>query len=89
MPGVTATQAGRGTVLDVGGTTNLQTTSFQIHGGRATDSRVMVDGVRIGNALATSSVTNFVPNQGSTSEVSIDYSAASAEPAVAVAVASW
>jgi hypothetical protein len=79
MPGVTATQAGRGTVLDVGGTTNLQTTSFQIHGGRATDSRVMVDGVRIGNALATSSVTNFVPNQGSTSEVSIDYSAASAE----------
>ncbi|MEO8256656.1 MAG: carboxypeptidase regulatory-like domain-containing protein [Acidobacteriota bacterium] len=79
LPGVTATQAGRGTVLDVGGTTNLQTTSFQIHGGRTTDSRVMVDGVRIGNALATSSVTNFVPNQGSTSEVTIDYSAASAE----------
>ena len=79
LPGVTATQAGRGTVLDVGGTTNLQTTSFQIHGGRATDTRVMIDGVRIGNALATSSVTNFVPNQGSTSEVSVDYSAASAE----------
>ncbi|MEP7305255.1 MAG: carboxypeptidase regulatory-like domain-containing protein [Acidobacteriota bacterium] len=79
LPGVTATQAGRGTVLDVGGTTNLQTTSFQIHGGRTTDTRVMIDGVRISNALATSSVTNFVPNQGSTSEVSVDYSATSAE----------
>jgi hypothetical protein len=79
LPGVTATQAGRGTVLDVGGTTNLQTTSFQIHGGRTTDTRVMIDGVRIGNALATSSVTNFVPNQGSTSEVTVDYSASSAE----------
>jgi hypothetical protein len=66
LPGVTASAAGFGTVLDVGGTRNLQTTSFQIHGGRATDTRVMIDGARIGNALATSSVTNFVPDNGST-----------------------
>jgi hypothetical protein len=79
VPGVTVTQAARGAATDVGGTTNLQTASMQIHGGRATDTRVMIDGVRIGNALATSSVTNFVPNQGSAAEVTVDYSSGSAE----------
>jgi hypothetical protein len=79
LPGVTATQAGFGTVLDVGGTRNLQTTSFQIHGGRATDTRVMIDGARIGNALATSSVTNFVPDNGSTREITVEYAGVSAE----------
>ena len=74
VPGVTVTQAARGAATDVGGTTNLQTASMQIHGGRATDTRVMIDGVRIGNALATSSVTNFVPNQGAAAEVNVDYS---------------
>jgi hypothetical protein len=79
VPGVTVTQAARGSAVDVGGTTNLQTASMQIHGGRATDTRVMIDGVRIGNALATSSVTNFVPNQGAAAEVTVDYSSGSAE----------
>jgi hypothetical protein len=79
LPGVTASQAGFGTVLDVGGTRNLQTTSFQIHGGRATDTRVMIDGARIGNALATSSVTNFVPDNGSTREIAVEYAGVSAE----------
>jgi hypothetical protein len=79
VPGLTASAAGFGTVLDVGGTRNLQTASFQIHGGRATDTRVMIDGARIGNALATSSVTNFVPDNGSTREITIEYAGVSAE----------
>ena len=79
VPASPSTQAARGSAVDVGGTTNLQTASMQIHGGRATDTRVMIDGVRIGNALATSSVTNFVPNQGAAAEVTVDYSSGSAE----------
>jgi hypothetical protein len=79
LPGVTQTAAGFGTVLDVGGTRTLQTGNLQIHGGRASDTRVMVDGARIGNALATSSVSNFVPDNGSTREVTIEYAGVSAE----------
>jgi hypothetical protein len=79
LPGVTSAAAGFGTVLDVGGTRNLQTTTFQIHGGRSTDTRVMIDGARIGNALATSSVTNFVPDNGSTREIAVEYAGVSAE----------
>ncbi len=58
---------------------NLQTATFQIHGGRSTDTRVMIDGARIGNALATSSVTNFVPDNGSTREIAVEYAGVSAE----------
>src|SRR5687768_6603345 len=79
LPGVTQTSAGFGTVLDVGGTRSLQTGNLQIHGGRTTDTRVMVDGARIGNALATSSVSNFVPDNGSTREITIEYAGVSAE----------
>lgn len=79
LPGVTATQAGFGTVLDVGGTRNLQTTRFEVHGARTSDTRVMVDGVRIGNVLATSEVTNFVPDAGSAREITVEYAGVSAE----------
>ena len=79
LPGVTASQAGFGTVLDVGGTRNLQTTRFEVHGARTSDTRVMVDGVRIGNVLATSEVTNFVPDTGSTREITVEYAGVSAE----------
>ena len=79
IPGLQAAQAGRGTVADVGGTSNLQTTRFTIHGGRQEDTRVSIDGVRIGNGLATSSITNFVPDAASTQEITIDYGSASAE----------
>src|SRR6266704_1640077 len=34
VPGVVAAQPGRGTLADVGGTNNLQNTTFSIHGGR-------------------------------------------------------
>ena len=68
VPGVTATQAARARCSTSAAPPTCRRRRFQIHGGRATDTRVMIDGVRIGNALATSSVTNFVPNQGGTSK---------------------
>jgi hypothetical protein len=36
LPGVNASQPGRGGLQDVGGTNNLQNTTFSIHGGRTT-----------------------------------------------------
>src|SRR6188768_230939 len=52
VPGLLATQPGRGTLADVGGTNNLQNTQFNIHGGRTSDTRLQLDGVRLGNVLS-------------------------------------
>src|SRR4030095_6999737 len=41
VPGLSARQPGRGTLADIGGTNNLQNTTFTIHGGRTSDSRLM------------------------------------------------
>jgi Carboxypeptidase regulatory-like domain len=80
IPGLTSTQgAARGNLMDVGGTRNLQNTLVSIHGGRVEDTRVMIDGVRIGNMSGAGQWHNFVPDQGSTQEVVIDYGAVSAE----------
>jgi hypothetical protein len=80
VPGLTTTQgAARGNLMDVGGTRNLQNTLVSIHGGRDGDTRVMIDGVRIGNMSGAGQWHNFVPDQGSTQEVVIDYGAVSAE----------
>src|SRR5436309_4664717 len=80
VPGLTTTQgAARGNLMDVGGTRNLQNTLISIHGGRDGDTRVMIDGVRIGNMSGAGQWHNFVPDQGSTQEVVIDYGAVSAE----------
>jgi carboxypeptidase family protein len=80
IPGLTTTQgAARGNLMDVGGTRNLQNTLISIHGGRDGDTRVMIDGVRIGNMSGSGQWHNFVPDQGSTQEVVIDYGAVSAE----------
>ena len=49
IPGLAATQPGRGALADVGGTNNLQNTQFSIHGGRTSDTRLQLDGVRLGN----------------------------------------
>jgi hypothetical protein len=80
IPGITTTQgAARGSLVDVGGTRNLQNTLISIHGGRDGDTRVMIDGVRIGNMAGAGQWHNFVPDQGATQEVVIDYGAISAE----------
>jgi carboxypeptidase family protein len=81
IPGVAAAQPGRGALADVGGTNNLQNTTFSIHGGRTSDTRLQLDGVRLGNVLSPGEFSNFVPDTGATQEVAIDYAAISAEQA--------
>jgi len=81
IPGVNAAQPGRGGLQDVGGTNNLQNTTFSIHGGRTSDTRLQLDGVRLGNVLSPGEFSNFVPDTGATQEVAVDYAAISAEQA--------
>src|SRR4029453_5031985 len=50
-----------------------------IHGGGATDQRVMVDGLVIRNVGSTGSLTNLFPDMSSTQEITVDYGAVSAE----------
>jgi hypothetical protein len=79
IPGLSASQPGRGALQDVGGTNNLQNTTFVIHGSRQGDTRLQLDGVRVGNILSEGQFSNFVPDTGSTQEVTVDYAAVSAE----------
>lgn len=80
IPGLSSNQgASRGSTMDVGGTNNLQNTLISMHGGRRSDTRLMIDGVRVGNAAGEGQWTNYVPDTGSAQEVSIDYSAVQAE----------
>jgi hypothetical protein len=67
--------------VDVGGTNIINTTcgSLSIHGGAVADTRLLVDGITIANAEGTGWSSNMLPNMGSTQEVSVDYSSASAE----------
>ncbi|PWT82268.1 MAG: hypothetical protein C5B57_08945 [Blastocatellia bacterium] len=73
IPGVTAG------VQDVGGQNTLQLGTVQIHGGRGTDQRVMIDGVTIRNGTVEGAIANFIPDMGSTQEMTVDYAAGSAE----------
>jgi hypothetical protein len=80
IPGLTSTQgASRGNVMDVGGTSNLQNTLVSIHGGQVSDTRVMIDGVRIGNMSGAGQWHNFVPDEGATQEVVVDIGGINAE----------
>ena len=65
--------------MDVGGTNNLQTSTMTIHGGRTGDTRVLLDGLAIRNIGSEGQFSNFVPDTGSTQEVTIDYGAVTAE----------
>ena len=79
IPGLAASQPGRGALADVGGTNNLQNTQFSIHGGRTSDTRLQLDGVRLGNVLSPGEFSNFVPDTSATQEVAVDFAAVSAE----------
>ena len=80
VPGLQVNASGtRGTLADVGGTNNLQNMTLTMHGGRSYDTRLMVDGIRIGNAGSGGEFTNYVPDMGSTQELVIDYAAITAE----------
>jgi hypothetical protein len=64
---------------DVGGQGTLALSGVAIHDGRATDQRQMVDGLTIRNVAGPGQTTNFIPDVGSSQEVTIDYAAGSAE----------
>jgi carboxypeptidase family protein len=83
IPGIQAAQPGRGGLQDVGGTNNLQNTTFSIHGSRTFDTRLQIDGVRLGNVLSPGEFSNYVPDTSATQEVTIDYSSMQAELAFA------
>jgi len=90
IPGLSGTQPGRaGSVADVGGANNLQITWMSIHGSRQSDMRVMVDGVNIRNLANEGNSSNFVPDMGSTQEVTVDYAAGSAELTIDLATDVW
>jgi hypothetical protein len=83
IPGIQSAQPGRGGLQDVGGTNNLQNTTFSIHGSRTFDTRLQIDGVRLGNVLSPGEFSNYVPDTSATQEVTIDYSSMQAELAFA------
>jgi hypothetical protein len=76
IPGMTIS-----TAQDVGGTNSLAgtTTSLAIHGGRPGDQRILIDGLPTANAETTGNASNFLPNMGSTQEMTIDYSSGTAD----------
>lgn len=76
LPGITAS------VQDVGGTSSLNlggNAMLTTHGGRTNDMRVTIDGLSTANAETSGNSSNFLPNMGSTQEISVDYAAGSAE----------
>jgi hypothetical protein len=67
--------------LDYGGTNNLNLNTITVHGSRADDQRVMVDGMSISATSGNGQLSNFIPDMTSTQEVAVSYSAGSAEQA--------
>jgi hypothetical protein len=65
---------------DIGGSTTIGIVSaITLHGSRGGDLRVTLDGLSTANAELAGQASNFLPNMGSTQEVTIDYAAGSAE----------
>src|SRR5262245_24847898 len=67
--------------LDYAGTNNLNLNTITVHGSRADDQRVMVDGMSISATSGNGQLSNFIPDMTSTQEVAVSYSAGSAEQA--------
>ena len=78
-PGVTLTSFSGSNIQDVGGTRNMEITIFSVHGSRAIDQRLMVNGLTARNLLASAWASNFVPDMGAASEVAFDYSSGTAD----------
>jgi hypothetical protein len=68
-----------GSGSDVGGTTALTLGAVAIHGGSSNDQRLLFDGITIGNVAGTGSISNFVPDQGTAQEITVNYAGATAE----------
>src|SRR5580658_10139271 len=58
---------------DVGGQSVLALSGVTIHDGRSVDQRQMIDGLTLRNVAGNGQTTNFIPDVGSTQEVTIDY----------------
>jgi hypothetical protein len=67
--------------LDYGGTNNLNLNTITVHGSRADDQRVMIDGMSISATSGNGQLSNFIPDMTSTQEVAVSYSAGNAEQA--------
>ncbi len=66
---------------DYAGTNNLNLNTITVHGSRADDQRVMIDGMSISATSGNGQLSNFIPDMTSTQEVAVSYSAGSAEQA--------
>ena len=73
IPGVT------GSSPDVGGANTLGLTALAIHDSRANDFHVSANGLNIRNIGSPGELISFLPDMGSTQEVTVGYGAASAE----------
>lgn len=74
IPGMTG-------AVDYGGTNTLNLNTLTVHGSRANDQRVMVDGLSISATSGDGQLSNFVPDMTSTQEVAVSYAAGAAEQA--------
>jgi Carboxypeptidase regulatory-like domain len=79
VPGVTITSFNGGNQQDVGGTGNMNITPFTVHGSRALDSRLMINGLTARNLLSSGWASNFVPDMGTAAEVVVDISSGTAD----------
>jgi len=64
---------------DVGGTNAISLVALTAHGGRNTDMRVLLDGLSTNNTEGAGQFSGYLPNMGSTQEVSVDFAAGLAE----------
>lgn len=74
IPAMTTSNPG-----DVGGTNAINLTFLTAHGGRTFDQRVMIDGLSTHNVEGAGQYSGYLPNTGSTQEISIDYAGGGAE----------
>jgi hypothetical protein len=73
LPGLQANAGGRN-LMDVGGTNNLSTSTMTIHCGRRPTHGCCPTGSAIRNIGSEGQNSNFIPDTGTTQEVTIDYS---------------
>ena len=67
---------------DVGGTNAIAHVFLTSHGGRQGDQRIMIDGLPVNNAEGSGQYPGgFLPNMGSTQELSVNYAAGAADQA--------
>jgi hypothetical protein len=64
VPGLTVN-----TTQDVGGIAGPGTVTFSMHGGRASEGRLQVDGMGVGGALGGAGVSFYVPDVGNAEEI--------------------